>query len=180
MTDDRHFIALSTSDLNKIEICSADVVRVVEEAYRALADGRSVNPRKLTVAPGDDHSVAYAMLGRDGARDVVAIKTSYKFDPEHDRDCKHYYTTLMLYDDTTGLPIAINLGNPLNGIGGIFEQYQRPVPFDLVADIQKTGALFLQLAPQLVFTDAQLACHFVDLQPPVGFIEQQASAHLLG
>jgi ornithine cyclodeaminase len=47
------------------------------------------------------------MLGRDGARDVVGIKTSYKFDPNHDRTSQHYYTSLTLYDDTTGAPVAL-------------------------------------------------------------------------
>lgn len=98
---------LNTDDVASIEIAPAEVITVVEQAYRALADGASVNPRKLTVAPSDGHSVAYAMLGRDGARDVVGIKTSYKFDPEHDRDAQHYYTSLLLYDDNTGLPIAL-------------------------------------------------------------------------
>lgn len=116
MTDDGHFVALSTSDLRKVDIAHADVVAVVEEAYRALADGRSANPRKLTVSPEDEHSVAYAMLGRDGANDVVAIKTSYKFDPQHDRDRKHYYTTLTLYDDTTGLPIAMLDGGRIGAL----------------------------------------------------------------
>jgi ornithine cyclodeaminase len=47
------------------------------------------------------------MLGRDGAREIVAVKTSYKHDPEHDRGSQHYYTTLQLYADRTGLPIAL-------------------------------------------------------------------------
>jgi ornithine cyclodeaminase len=98
---------LSTGDLAAIEISPAEVLGVVEQAYRALAAGVSANPRKLTVAPVDGRSVAYAMLGRDGARDLVGVKTSYKHDPAHDRDAKHYYTTLQLYDDQTGLPIAL-------------------------------------------------------------------------
>jgi ornithine cyclodeaminase/alanine dehydrogenase-like protein (mu-crystallin family) len=99
--------ALSTSDLATIDITPKDVLTVVEGAYRALAAGVSVNPRKLTVKPPDGRSVAYAMLGRDGAREVVAVKTSYKHDPDHDRGSQHYYTTLQLYDDRTGLPIAL-------------------------------------------------------------------------
>ncbi|MFE1883519.1 ornithine cyclodeaminase family protein [Streptomyces diastatochromogenes] len=98
---------LSTSDVAGIDIGLADVVSVVEEAYGTLAAGRSDNPRKLTVQPGDGHSVAYAMLGRDGVRDVVAIKTSYKHGLHEDRAKQHYYTTLTLYDDTTGLPVAM-------------------------------------------------------------------------
>ncbi|MGC0329000.1 ornithine cyclodeaminase/alanine dehydrogenase-like protein (mu-crystallin family) [Streptomyces sp. SAI-170] len=98
---------LSTSDVAGIEISLADVVSTVEQAYGTLADGRSDNPRKLTVKPEDGHSVAYAMLGRDGERGVVAVKTSYKYGLHEDRDKQHYYTTLTIYDDATGLPVAM-------------------------------------------------------------------------
>lgn len=98
---------LSRSDLADVPITPVAVVRAVEEAYLALAAQESDNPRKLSVAHPDGWSVAYAMLGRDGRRRVVAMKTSYKFDPSHDRSTKRYYTTITLYDDTTGMPIAM-------------------------------------------------------------------------
>jgi ornithine cyclodeaminase/alanine dehydrogenase-like protein (mu-crystallin family) len=98
---------LSRSDLADVPITPADVVHAVEGAYLALGNGISDNPRKLSVAHPDGWSVAYAMLGRDGRRRVVAMKTSYKFDPGHDRTTKRYYTTITLYDDTTGTPIAL-------------------------------------------------------------------------
>ncbi len=98
---------LSATDLAGIKITPADVVAVVERAYLALAEGSSVNPRKLTVAPADKHSVGYAMLGRDGSRELVAIKTSYKHGLRRNRDGQRYYTTLQIYDDRTGLPIAL-------------------------------------------------------------------------
>ncbi|WP_051494865.1 ornithine cyclodeaminase [Nocardia nova] len=98
---------LSRSDLADVPIAPIEVVRAVEEAYLALAQGESDNPRKLSVAHPDGWSVAYAMLGRDGRRRVVAMKTSYKFDPSHDRSTKRYYTTITLYDDATGTPIAM-------------------------------------------------------------------------
>ncbi|MER5719048.1 ornithine cyclodeaminase family protein [Streptomyces sp. NPDC002132] len=107
MPDDRTLRILGTSDVAGIDITLPDVVSVVEQAYRTLADGRSDNPRKLTVKAEDGHSVAYAMLGRDGERGVVAIKTSYKHGLHEDRDKQHYYTTLTLYDDETGLPVAM-------------------------------------------------------------------------
>lgn len=105
--DDKSLRVLGTSDLAGIDISLADVVDVVERAYRALADGRSANPRKLTVKPADGHSVAYAMLGRDGEREVVAVKTSYKHGLQRGRAEQHYYTALTLYDDATGLPVAM-------------------------------------------------------------------------
>ncbi|MFI1968637.1 ornithine cyclodeaminase [Streptomyces cinnamoneus] len=105
--DDKTLRVLSTSDLAQIDISLADVVATVENAYRTLAAGRSDNPRKLTVKPPDGHSVSYAMLGRDGSREVVAIKTSYKHGLDRERDGQHYYTALTLYDDVTGLPVAM-------------------------------------------------------------------------
>ncbi|MFE6775207.1 ornithine cyclodeaminase family protein [Streptomyces sp. NPDC057702] len=98
---------LSTSDLAGLEISLADVVATVEGAYRTLHAGVSENPRKLSVTPEDGHSVSYAMLGRDGSRDVVAIKTSYKHGLDRARTGQRYYTTLTLYDDVSGLPIAM-------------------------------------------------------------------------
>ncbi|GGT63043.1 hypothetical protein GCM10010207_73090 [Streptomyces atratus] len=105
--DDTRLRILSKSDLAGIDITLADVVATVEGAYRTLHAGQSDNPRKLTVKPQDEHSVAYAMLGRDGSRDVVAIKTSYKHGLHVGREEQHYYTTLTLYDDVTGLPVAM-------------------------------------------------------------------------
>jgi ornithine cyclodeaminase len=106
-TDDKSLSILSTTDIAGIDITLTDVVDVVEQAYRTLADGQSDNPRKLTVKPADGHSVSYAMLGRDGVRNVVAIKTSYKHGLHEDRDKQHYYTALTIYDDVTGLPVAM-------------------------------------------------------------------------
>ncbi|OCC11970.1 ornithine cyclodeaminase [Streptomyces sp. PTY087I2] len=105
--DDTTLRVLSTSDLAGLDITLADVVDTVEQACRTLAAGRSDNPRKLTVKPADGHSVSYAMLGRDGAREVVAVKTSYKHGLGESRDKQHYYTTLTIYDDVTGLPVAM-------------------------------------------------------------------------
>lgn len=105
--DDTSLRVLSTSDLAGLDISLTDVVDTVEQAYRTLAAGESDNPRKLTVKPADGHSVSYAMLGRDGVRNVVAVKTSYRHGLHESRDRQHYYTTLTLYDDTTGLPVAM-------------------------------------------------------------------------
>ncbi|MET8628373.1 ornithine cyclodeaminase family protein [Kitasatospora sp. NPDC004669] len=98
---------LGRSDLATLDLAPADVIEAVTAAVRALADGTSVNPRKLSVQPADQRSVSYAMLGRDGAREVVAIRASYRHDPHHDRTQLRHFTTLTLYDDRTGTPIAL-------------------------------------------------------------------------
>lgn len=104
---DRSLRILSAADLAGIDITLDDVLTTVEDAYLTLADGLSDNPRKLTVKPADGHSVSYAMLGRDSTRDVVAVKTSYKHGLDKGREEQRYYTTLTLYDDVTGLPVAM-------------------------------------------------------------------------
>ncbi|MBV6757879.1 ornithine cyclodeaminase family protein [Rhodococcus opacus] len=107
MVSSSSILTLTASDLDKVEVTADDVLAAVETAYAALASGASSNPGKLTVAPNDRRSVAYSMLARDGHSETVAFKTSFKFDPHHDRTRKRYYTTLSLYDDTTGAPIAL-------------------------------------------------------------------------
>lgn len=107
MTSPTEILTLTASDLDKVEVTADDVLAAVETAYAALVSGASSNPGKLTVAPADRRSVAYSMLARDGHSETVAFKTSFKFDPHRDRTRKQYYTTLSLYDDNTGQPIAL-------------------------------------------------------------------------
>lgn len=102
---------LSRRDLSTLSYRLQDVLAAVEGAYRAYAAGASANPPKLTVKPGDSHSIAYAMLGRDGERETVAVKTSYKFGPEGAKADERYYTTLLLHDDRTGAPLALMDGS---------------------------------------------------------------------
>jgi ornithine cyclodeaminase len=104
---DKGLRILSTRDLAVIDISPAEVVDIVQRAYLALAAGTSANPRKLKTSPQDGGSVSYSMLGRDGARDLVGFKTSYKHRPGDDRDQQAYYTSLQLYDDRSGRPVAL-------------------------------------------------------------------------
>ncbi|HLT60369.1 MAG TPA: ornithine cyclodeaminase family protein [Microlunatus sp.] len=98
---------LRRSDLADLTVPPAEAVAAVERAYRSLGEGRSTNPAKLTVGGVHDRSVAYAMLGQDRDLGVVAMKTSYAFDPGRGREARRYTTTVLLYDDTTGAPIAL-------------------------------------------------------------------------
>lgn len=99
----------SKHELMTLRYTLAEVLGCVEGAYRAYAAGLSANPPKLTAKPHDGHSIAYAMLGRDGERGTVAVKTSYKFG--RDNADKKYSTTLLMYDDASGLPIALMDGS---------------------------------------------------------------------
>ncbi|MFS8055355.1 ornithine cyclodeaminase [Rhizobium sp. BR 317] len=96
---------LTRSDLSDIELPPAEVIRLVEDAYLSYAEGQSRCPTKLMMPlPNEQRdAVSYSMLGFDGALEQVGFKTSYRQGSE---SAEKYYTTISLYDDTTGLPFA--------------------------------------------------------------------------
>lgn len=96
---------LTRSDLSDIELPPVEVIQLVEDAYRAYADGRSRCPTKLMMPLPDASrdSVSYSMLGYDGALEQLGFKTSYR---QGNDSAEKYYTTISLYDDVTGLPFA--------------------------------------------------------------------------
>lgn len=102
---------LSKRVIDQLDYDPAMVLAAVERAYLGLGSGESDNPRKLMTQSPSKHSVAYSMLGRDGGRRTVGFKTSYKHDPDHSRERQKYYTTLLLFDDETGLPVALMDGS---------------------------------------------------------------------
>lgn len=96
---------LSRSDLSDIDLPPADVIRLVEDAYLFYANGESRCPTKLMMELPDAQrdAVSYSMLGYDGALQQIGFKTSYRQGTD---SAEKYYTTISLYDDTTGLPFA--------------------------------------------------------------------------
>ncbi|WP_254617390.1 ornithine cyclodeaminase family protein [Burkholderia metallica] len=110
-TQPSRLLVLGKRTIDELDYDPSMVLDAVERAYLGLGTGESDNPRKLMSQPADKHSVAYSMLGRDGGRRTVGFKTSYKFDPEHNRELQKYYTTLLLFDDETGMPVALMDGS---------------------------------------------------------------------
>jgi ornithine cyclodeaminase/alanine dehydrogenase-like protein (mu-crystallin family) len=96
---------LSRSDLSDIDLPPADVIRLVEDAYLFYANGESRCPTKLMMSlPNEQRdAVSYSMLGYDGALQQLGFKTSYR---QGNDSAEKYYTTISLYDDTTGLPFV--------------------------------------------------------------------------
>jgi ornithine cyclodeaminase/alanine dehydrogenase-like protein (mu-crystallin family) len=97
---------LTRSDLRDLELAPGEAIAMVEDGYLAHASGISRNPAKLMVSMPDTErdSVAYSMLGYDGSLQQAAFKTSYR---QGSTSAEKYYTTITLYDDTTGAPFAL-------------------------------------------------------------------------
>ncbi|MGF6885556.1 ornithine cyclodeaminase/alanine dehydrogenase-like protein (mu-crystallin family) [Nocardia sp. GAS34] len=97
---------LTRSDLADLRIPPSDVISAVEDGYLALAGGQSRCPTKLMMPLPDEarDSVSYAMLGYDGVLEHLGFKTSYR---QGSQTSEKYYTTISLYDDSTGRPFAL-------------------------------------------------------------------------
>lgn len=96
---------LTRSDLDNLELAPKEAITIVEDGYLAFASGASRNPAKLMVTlPTNRDSVTYSMLGYDGSLEQAAFKTSYR---QGTASAEKYYTTITLYDDTTGTPFAL-------------------------------------------------------------------------
>jgi ornithine cyclodeaminase/alanine dehydrogenase-like protein (mu-crystallin family) len=97
---------LTRADLANIDVTPAEVISLVEEGYLAFARGDSSCPVKLMmpIPKAERDAVSYSMLGYDGSLELVGFKTSYRQGSE---SAQKYYTTISLYDDTTGLPFAL-------------------------------------------------------------------------
>ncbi|WP_414941373.1 ornithine cyclodeaminase [Amycolatopsis sp. cmx-11-51] len=97
---------LTRTDLRNLELAPDEAITMVEDGYLAYASGASRNPAKLMVPMPDPtrDAVAYSMLGYDGSLEQVAFKTSFR---QGSTSAEKYYTTITLYDDSTGLPFAL-------------------------------------------------------------------------
>ncbi|WP_024805383.1 ornithine cyclodeaminase [Nocardia sp. BMG51109] len=96
---------LTRTDLADVDITPGEIIALVEDGYRAFAQGDSRCPTKLMMPiPVEERdAVSYSMLGYDGSLQQVGFKTSYR---QGNDSAEKYYTTISLYDDTTGLPFA--------------------------------------------------------------------------
>ncbi|KAA8880509.1 ornithine cyclodeaminase [Nocardia colli] len=96
---------LTRTDLADIDLPPAEVIDLVEDGYLAFAHGESRCPVKLMlpIPKPERDAVSYSMLGYDSSLEHLGFKTSYRQGSE---SADKYYTTISLYDDTTGLPFA--------------------------------------------------------------------------
>lgn len=91
---------------------------LIDETLRALADvARPENqcPTKLRVDGPD--TVSYAMLARNSRLRTVAFKSSFtKWHTQEHTGDKEYATSLLLFDEATGAPIALMDGGRVGAL----------------------------------------------------------------
>ncbi|HEY2223134.1 ornithine cyclodeaminase [Actinomycetospora sp.] len=106
---------LTRSDLAQVEMPPTEVIEAVRQGYLALDRGDSSCPAKLMMPlPVQERdAVSFSMLGYDSPSQHLGFKTSYRQGSDN-RD--HYWTTLSLYDDTTGMPFALLDGDTVGAM----------------------------------------------------------------
>lgn len=108
---------LRSTDLSHVVVDPQSVLSAVRTALTELGRGDAECPEKITVKVPT--SVSYSMLGRSSALSTVGFKTSFTHWEPRNADGhreKSYATTLTLYDDTTGAPIAMMDGAPIGAL----------------------------------------------------------------
>lgn len=104
---DHRITLLSRSDIAKVALDQKTMLETVETSLRDLGAGRALNPTKIEMESPDHRAMNYAMMGTLGAPQTVGMKLSYKYFGGLGRQMERYYTTLLIFDDTSGEPLAI-------------------------------------------------------------------------
>lgn len=125
---------LSRSELAQIKISPESVLESVKSALIELDQPGTLCPGKIKVEVPE--SVSYSMVGRSRSSNSVGFKTSYthwsKTHQQSARD-RSYYTTLTLYDDSSGYPIALLDGAAAGtlrtpAVSALLAQYAGAIP----------------------------------------------------
>lgn len=113
-------LILTKQALDHIHLPTANILHAVRKSLAGLKDsgneekhGTQCPPKLKIQLP---QSVSYAMLGRNHETEVVGFKASFTHWDKHDqnsRRSKSYFTSLLLFDDHSGLPIALLDGAPV-------------------------------------------------------------------
>jgi len=98
---------LSAQTIAGLNFPYAQVLNVVEQAFKAIDHPDSANPLKVIMTPKDTHSIAYSMAGRDAGSKTVGFKVVYEFDQDRSRNRYQFYSFIFLCDDESGHPIAL-------------------------------------------------------------------------
>lgn len=106
---------LTKTDLESVRLEQSEVLTNIKNALIGLKSFPESCPRKLKLDAYE--GVSYAMVGMTNNPPLLGFKNSYTrwFDQNNSKS-KSYATTLMLFDNQTGMPIALMDGGPIGAI----------------------------------------------------------------
>ncbi|WP_020591733.1 ornithine cyclodeaminase family protein [Kiloniella laminariae] len=104
---DHRVTLLSRQDIAKVALDHKTLLATVETALRDLGAGLALNPAKIEMESPGERAMNYAMMGALADPATVGMKLSYKYFGGPKRQMQRYYTTLLIFDDTNGQPLAL-------------------------------------------------------------------------
>lgn len=98
---------LSQADVEAVDLTMAEVIELVETAFREKGEGRVEMPPKPGVHPGEGDNFIHAMPAYIPAMNSVGVKWVSGFPNNYKRGLPYITGLLILNDPETGLPIAV-------------------------------------------------------------------------
>jgi ornithine cyclodeaminase/alanine dehydrogenase len=98
---------LSQADVTAVDLTMAEVIELVETAFREKGEGRVEMPPKPGVHPGEGDNFIHAMPAYIPAMNSVGVKWVSGFPNNYKRGLPYITGLLILNDPETGLPIAV-------------------------------------------------------------------------
>ena len=106
MTENR-LLYLSKSDVVSVGLEMADVIELLEQAFREKGAGRVEMPPKPGIHPGGGDNFIHAMPAYIPGMNSAGIKWVGGFPENNSRDLPYITGLLILNDTETGLPISV-------------------------------------------------------------------------
>lgn len=105
MTDNQ-MLVLNRTDLESLGLTWAEIVDVLEDAFRQKAQGLVQNPPKPKVASREDAFI-HAMPAYLGGSDKIGLKWVAGYEQNNAKGLPYIYGVMILNDPETGRPIAL-------------------------------------------------------------------------
>ncbi len=104
--DKAQLLYLSQADVEAVGLTMAEIIDLVETAFKEKGKGRIEMPPKPGIHPGEEDNFIHAMPAYIPAMASAGVKWVSGFPENHKRDLPYITGLLILNDPETGLPIS--------------------------------------------------------------------------
>ncbi len=105
--NEQNLLYLSQADVESVGLTMAEIIELVETAFREKGEGHIEMPPKPGIHPGEGDNFIHAMPAYIPAMDSAGVKWVSGFPGNHERGLPYITGLLILNDPETGLPIAV-------------------------------------------------------------------------
>ena len=107
MDNENNLLYLSQNDVESTGLTMAEIIELVETAFREKGEGRIEMPPKPGIHPGEGDNFIHAMPAYIPAMESAGVKWVSGFPENHKLGLPYITGLLILNDPKTGLPISV-------------------------------------------------------------------------